>query len=399
MIRVQRLLFFLFIFLTTVSVFTTDLKEPITIVYNKGIAPIKFTDSENNPSGILNDYWKLLDEKSDLNFSFIEVDTFSESLEMIQDGRADIHAGIFYTEERAEFLDYSEPILNLKYYLYSSPDLVPPDSLAEAKGLILGTVQGGYTKNEINKVMPADRLIVYEDFKSMFEAALDGDIKVFVSSDIHLNYYLSVNNRDNPFKHGKDFLYEQTYYGAAVKGKDTLIYKIKTSQELLTDNEIRNLKDKWLNFKVVDAVLQRLDTFTEEETTWLKEHPVIILGSDYRWPPFDFADSEGEHSGLSSDIVKLIEQKTGLKIDVESGIWSEVMESMRKGELDGLACAVATDERKEYLSFSPPYFSTPTGIISRKETRDIKNIENLSGKTVSINKGSYVHEWLENRYP
>ncbi len=399
MIRVQRLLLFLLIFLTAVSVFATDLKEPITIVYNRGIAPIKFTDSNNNPSGILNDYWKLLDEKAELNFNFIEVDTFGESLEMVKDGRADIHAGIFYTEERAEFLDYSKPILNLKYYIYSSPDLVPPDSLGNAKGLILGTVQGGYTENEIKKVIPVDRLIVYEDFKSMFKAALDGDIKVFVSSDIHLNYYLSVNNRDNPFRHGKNFLYEQTYYGAAVKGKDTLINKIRTSQELLTDNELRNLKDKWLNFKADDAFAPVLDIFTEEEVAWMKEHPVITLGSDYRWPPFDFADSDGEHSGLSSDIVKLIEQKTGLKIDVESGIWSEVMENMRNGELDGLACAVATDERKEYLSFSPPYFSTPTAIIIREGTPNIEEIKNLFGKTVSVNKGSYMHEWLENGYP
>ena len=399
MVKVQKLMLFYIFFLTGIIGFASDMSDPITIVYNRGIAPIKFTDSNNNPSGILNDYWKLLDEKADLNFSFIEVDTFSESLEMVKDGRADIHAGIFYTDERAEFLNYSKPILNLKYYLYSSPDLVPPDSLLNAKGLILGTVQGGYTENEIKKVIPADRLIVYEDFKSMFNAALNGDIKVFVSSDIHLNYYLSVNNRDNPFKHGKDFLYEQTYYGAASKGKDTLIEKIRASQDLVDDKEITDLRDKWFNFKVVDAVLQRLDTFTEEETAWIREHPVITLGSDYRWPPFDFADSEGGHSGLSSDIVKLIEQKTGLKIDVENGIWSEVMESMRKGELDGLACAVATDERKEYLSFSPPYFSTPTAIISREDTRDIKDIEDLSGKTVSVNKGSYMHEWLENGYP
>ena len=75
------------------------------------------------------------------------------------------------------------------------------------------------------------------------------------------------------------------------------------------------------------------------------------------------------------------------------------MNSMRKGELDGLACAVGTDERKEYLSFSPPYFSIPTAIIVREETRDIGDIRDLFGKTVSINKGSYMHEWLENRYP
>ena len=299
MVKVQRMVLVFLFFLTAMTGFASDLSEPVIIVYNRGIAPIKFTDTDNNPSGILNDYWKLLDEKAELNFMFIEAGTFGESLEMVRDGRADIHAGLFFTDDRAEFLDYSEPVLSLKYYLYSSPDLVPPESLSDAKGLILGTVQGGYTENEIKKVISQDRLIVYEDFKSMFEAALDGDIKIFVSSDIHLNYYLSVNNRDNPFRHGKDFLYEQTYYGAAAKGKNALIKNVKTSQGLVTDTDIKDLKDKWFNFKVIDSVLQGLDILTEEEIIWIKEHPVITLGSDYRWSPFDFADSEGEHSGLS----------------------------------------------------------------------------------------------------
>ena len=206
--KIKKLILLFLILIFCITGFAAELKDPITIVYNKGIAPIKFTETDGSPSGILNDYWKLMSEKADINFYFIEVGTFGESLEMVRDGRADIHAGIFYTEERSQYLNYSEPILNLKYYLYSSPDLVPPDSLVNVKGLILGTVQGGYTENEIKKVISEDRIIIYEDFKSMFKAALDGDIKVFISSDFHLNYYLSVNNKENPFRHGEEFLYE-----------------------------------------------------------------------------------------------------------------------------------------------------------------------------------------------
>ncbi len=390
---------FIFIFTSCIPVFATDQNQAVSIVYNRGIAPIKFTDSDNNPSGILNDYWKLLDKKANINFNFMEADTFGESLEMVKDGRADIHAGIFYTEERAEFLDYSEPVLNLKYYLYSSHDLDPPNRLADVKGLFLGTVQGGYTENEIKKIIPENRLIVYEDFKSMFEAALNGEIKVFVSSDIHLNYYLSVNNRDNHFRHGKDYLYEQTYYGASAKGKEGLIEKIRFSQTLLTDIDSTKLKNKWLNFKAADAFVPGINIFTEEEIAWMQKQRTITLGSDYKWAPFDFADSGGQHSGLSSDIIKLIEQKSGLKINVETGIWSEILERMKKGELDGLACAVATDERKEYLTFTPPYLSTPTAIFIREGTENIGDIQDLSGKTVSVNEGSYMHDWLKTRYP
>lgn len=100
-------------------------EKPLTIVYNRGIAPIKFTTDAGKPSGILNEYWQLLAEKAGLDLQFIEVDSFAESLEMVKSGKADLHAGIFYTDERSQFLAYSKPVLDLKYYIYSGADLPP----------------------------------------------------------------------------------------------------------------------------------------------------------------------------------------------------------------------------------------------------------------------------------
>ena len=139
--------------------------------------------------------------------------------------------------------------------------------------------------------------------------------------------------------------------------------------------------------------------FTQDEKKWIKSNPVVKLGADYKWPPFDFADASGKHTGLASEYIKLISKKSGLKFEVYPGIWSDVLKSMQAKKYDGLSCAVETDERKKYLNFTLPYLSVPMVIVTTVDNKSIKTIDDLFGKSVSINRGSYIHEWLKNKYP
>ncbi|WP_373035257.1 transporter substrate-binding domain-containing protein [Sulfurimonas sp.] len=139
--------------------------------------------------------------------------------------------------------------------------------------------------------------------------------------------------------------------------------------------------------------------FTQDELRWIKNNPVVKLGADYKWPPFDFVDSNGNHTGLSSEYIKLISKKSGLKFKIYPGVWSNVLNDMKAKKYDGLTCAVETDERKKYLSFSKNYLSVPMVIITLSNNNDIKTIGDLTKKSVSINRGSYIHEWLQSKYP
>ncbi|MDH4943450.1 transporter substrate-binding domain-containing protein [Sulfurimonas sp. C5] len=138
--------------------------------------------------------------------------------------------------------------------------------------------------------------------------------------------------------------------------------------------------------------------FTNEEKEYIKQHPVVTLGSDYRWPPFDFVDSQGRHSGLSEDFIRLIEKKSGLKFRIKSEVWAQTLQNAKEKKYGGLVCAVKTKEREKYFNFSTPYLTVPMVVITQIG-KDIHTIEDLKGKTVSINTSSYIHEWLQEKYP
>lgn len=147
------------------------------------------------------------------------------------------------------------------------------------------------------------------------------------------------------------------------------------------------------------STLYAAPAFTPEEQAYIKNNPVVTLGSDYKWPPFDFVDKNGAPTGLSYDYIQLIAEKSGLQFKIYPAVWAETIQKMKDKKFDGLTCAVKTDERDKFLFFSDPYLSVPMVIIANTNNNDIKTLDDLKGKVVSINKGSYIHEWLQEKYP
>ena len=139
--------------------------------------------------------------------------------------------------------------------------------------------------------------------------------------------------------------------------------------------------------------------FSHKEKEWIKENPTVTLGGDYSWPPYDFVDNHSNHTGISADFLALISKKSGLKFNVKTGIWSKIMQKMQAGKLDGLACAASTPKREKYLNFTTTYVEMPLAIITLNKRHDINSITDLKDKSVAVNRGSYLHEWLEKNHP
>lgn len=390
---IRLLCLFLFCFISSHSAFSAS--PEITVVYNKGIAPIKFTTQDGAPSGILNEYWRFLADKSGLNFKFIEVPTFEKSLEMVKTGKADLHAGIFYTEDRSRFLSYSEPVFDLNYYIYSTLDIPLIKTLDDTRGFLVGIVQGGYTENYARQQIQESQLVVFKNYADMFDAILNGDLKIFISSNIHLNYYLAVNQLDNPFQHHSHKLFQQTYYGATAQKNQSLIESIKKNQLSLTKIEKQHLKDRWLTYKIHTTVSPKIKTLTAEEIKWVQSHPTINVSNEMDWPPFDF-NVDGTPMGLSIDLLNLIANRTGLNLNYRYGhSWSELQNMVKEKKVDLIHSLNRSTYREQFIRFTKPYIANQSVIVTRKDNTDIKHTTDLNHKTVAAINGYNQKHVLE----
>jgi len=140
-------------------------------------------------------------------------------------------------------------------------------------------------------------------------------------------------------------------------------------------------------------------TLTDEERAWIAEHPVLKVGNELDWPPFDFAE-KGEPKGYSIDLIKLIGQKTGLEFEFVNGYtWSELMHKFKAGEIDVMPAIYVNETRKPYIAFTESYFLQPSVLVVSADRSDIKNLDDLAGQNLAVIEGYSIIQPLTENYP
>ena len=139
---------------------------------------------------------------------------------------------------------------------------------------------------------------------------------------------------------------------------------------------------------------------TDQEKTWLIEHPTIRVGMDFEYAPYEWLNKDRNYVGMAVDYLRLVEQKLGVHFEIVKGkSWDEVIEMAKQGEIDVLTSIVQTPERLKYFLFSEPYRDTQTMIVDNAEGEFIGQLSHLAGKRVAVEKGYFTQEVLEKNYP
>ncbi len=398
-------------FFYVVTPVTAAAEDALKIVYNVGVAPLKFEDADARPAGLFPDLWQMWAKKAGTKIEFVKTATFKESLDLLRAGTVNLHAGLFKTEARQAFLDYSEPILSLEYYIFTHPSIHPISSLEKTSGFIVGIPKSGFTERFVRAKVPANRIVVYDRFQDLFRAALEGEIRVFVATELSLFYYLKENFFTNIFEYDRDRpLFSQVYYSATRKGNPQLIQQVNQGLKAISSEERQQVENRWIvqDFErfSIESTSESSDeekektqiTLSEMEKAFLRAHPFIRVHNEKGWPPFNYYEY-GSPRGLSIDYMNLLAELLGLKIEYVTGpSWNEFLMMAEAKELDVMLNIVKTEDRMTYLLFTEPYIRNPNVIVSSPENA-FEKIDRLSGKIVAFPKGSFYEEVLTRSYP
>ena len=140
--------------------------------------------------------------------------------------------------------------------------------------------------------------------------------------------------------------------------------------------------------------------FSLQEQEWIRQHPVITLGVDPNWAPFEFIDDKAGYSGMAADFMRLIGQKSGLQIEVQDNAsWKDVMDSARNRRLDVLPAVMRSPQREQFLDFTTPHITYPMVILTNKDSRFISALDDLKGEKVVVVDGYVTEDILRNNHP
>lgn len=147
-----------------------------------------------------------------------------------------------------------------------------------------------------------------------------------------------------------------------------------------------------LSFMVMMASLL---TFTLGHSA-LAEEKTYTIGTDLTFAPFEFQDSKGEYIGIDIDLLNAIAEDQGFKVDLKPLGFDSAIQAVQSNQVDGMIAGMSiTDERKKSFDFSEPYFDSGLQMAVKKDNTDIKNYEDLKGKTVAAKVGTESATFLE----
>jgi len=122
--------------------------------------------------------------------------------------------------------------------------------------------------------------------------------------------------------------------------------------------------------------------------------PPIKTGVDATFAPHAMPRLGGGLEGFNIDLGNEIARRLGRPIEIDGTEFSALIPGMNAKKYDFvLAPTTATPERAKAMLFSEGYMETDYRFLQKKGDQPIASLDDLKGKTISLNKGSAYESW------
>ncbi|NQY92786.1 MAG: transporter substrate-binding domain-containing protein, partial [Campylobacteraceae bacterium] len=111
--------------------------------------------------------------------------------------------------------------------------------------------------------------------------------------------------------------------------------------------------------------------------------------------PFSFV-SENKLQGFSHDLLLLISQKSGLKIDFEVDSWSNNIEKFKNNQVDIIDGISFKKERLAFTNFTKPYYEIPLVIFQKENFENYLGLSSLKNKKIGLTKDVFYADTVKN---
>ncbi len=130
------------------------------------------------------------------------------------------------------------------------------------------------------------------------------------------------------------------------------------------------------------------------------EMKTVRIGTEGAYPPFNSVDSTGKLVGFDIDIANALCAKMKVECTFVAQDWDGIIPALLAKKYDAIVASMSiTDERKEKVAFTNPYYLTPGNFMAPKDTKitDITPAA-LKGKTIGAQSSTTGATYLEDKY-
>ncbi|MCF8070098.1 MAG: transporter substrate-binding domain-containing protein [Desulfobacterales bacterium] len=233
--------------------------KTISVVGSNSYTPFYYLGNDNLPKGLLVDLWKIWSEKTNTDIEF-RVMPFSNCLSAVQNGEADAIAGFFFSRERAEIYDYSEPFSQIPTHIFYRKDL-EINNIRDTYAFKIGVVTGDYSDTYLKKNLPSATLEHFTDYEDLICAATAGQVHVFVCDTQVALFHLAKHGHYGEFKYMDTPLYSSKLFIGVRKGNNELLALVNSGLKQISPKEKISIENQWSGFYFPESIPWKMLSF------------------------------------------------------------------------------------------------------------------------------------------
>ncbi|WFS62758.1 transporter substrate-binding domain-containing protein [Pseudodesulfovibrio thermohalotolerans] len=356
--------------------------------------PLNFVDNEGRPAGIGVDVIRLLAERVGLDVK-LQGGAFGDNLNAVREGRLDGLMDVTPKPERAVYLNFTEPYLNIPHVIIgrAGDDYFYDESLLD--GNVLALEKGFGNVAYFRERHPRVKILELEDTSACLAAVSTGRADAYAGNRAVATYLIAKELLTNLQVQGKLRKPGSILSIGLRKDEPLLVSILDKALDSMTPADWLLIQRRWTG---ADANFRKFVP-TAEQAKWLESHGDIRVGVEPGWMPY--SDVAGERfEGVLAEYVSALSGKLGVSMTAATGIsWQTAMDMAAKGQLDVVAGVTPTPERQRYLRFTKPFLQVPVVLVTRDEALFIRSLDDLRGKRVAVVRGRVTEEYLRTGHP
>ncbi|MBU6958672.1 ABC transporter substrate-binding protein [Pseudomonas sp. CVAP len=125
----------------------------------------------------------------------------------------------------------------------------------------------------------------------------------------------------------------------------------------------------------------------------------LKMGIEAAYPPFNNKDASGQVVGFDKDIGDALCAKMRVECEVVTSDWDGIIPALNAKKFDFLISSLSiTDDRKQAVDFTDPYYSNKLQFIAPKNVDLKTDKDSLKGKIIGTQRATLAGTWLEDNY-
>ncbi|WP_416421974.1 ABC transporter substrate-binding protein [Pseudomonas sp. App30] len=126
----------------------------------------------------------------------------------------------------------------------------------------------------------------------------------------------------------------------------------------------------------------------------------LKMGIEAAYPPFNSKDASGNVVGFDADIGKALCAKMKVECEIVTSDWDGIIPALNAKKFDFLISSMSiTDERKQAVDFTDPYYTNKLQFIAAKNVDFKVDKDALKDKIIGTQRSTLSGTWLEDNMP